>query len=97
MASVEMIVGRLPDLSLRYFDFGRADGKMTGERLFESNRFGIPAPLADWFGYATSGFVPIALATAGATNVKVRAAPHAPDGHAHGVSLMRTRFEISWE
>jgi hypothetical protein len=82
VASVELIVARLPDLSLRYFDFGHADGKMVGERLFESNRYGIPAPLADWFVYATAGFVPVALETAGAREVRVRAAPHVADGQA---------------
>ena len=97
VASVEMVAQRLPDLSLRYFDFGRAEGNMAGERLFESNRFGIPAPLADWFTAATMGFVPVALGSAGAKNVHVRASPHAADGHAHGVALVRTKFEISWE
>ena len=62
----EMVAHKLPELSLRYFDFGRADGKMVAERVFESNRFGIPAPLADWFAAATGGFVPVALMLAGA-------------------------------
>jgi hypothetical protein len=97
MASVETIAERLPDLSLRYLNFGRADGKMVGEKLFESNRYGIPAPLADWFVSATNGFVPVALGTAGATNVRIRVSPHAADGHAHGVTLVRTKFEISWD
>jgi hypothetical protein len=97
VASVEMVAQKLPDLSLRYFDFGRAEGKMVGEKVFESNRFGIPAPLAEWFAAATSGFVPVALGSAGAKSVQVRASPPAPDGHAHGVALVKTRFEISWE
>jgi hypothetical protein len=97
VASVEMVVEKLPDLSLRYFDFGRADGRMSGEKTFESNRFGIPAPMADWFAAATAGFVPVALTLAGARNVFVRSAPHAPDGQAHGVALLRTKFEIRWE
>ena len=97
MASVEMVAERLPDLSLRYFDFGSADGKMVGTTAFESTRCGIPASLADWFMFATSGFVPVALESAGAKEVRVHAWPHVPDGHAHGVPLVRTRFEISWE
>jgi hypothetical protein len=97
VASVEMVVEKLPDLSLRYFDFGRADGRMIGEKVFESTRFGIPAPLADWFAIVTTGFVPVALELAGAKSVRVRGSPHTADGHANGVALMRTKFEISWE
>jgi hypothetical protein len=97
MASIETVAERLPDLSLRYLNFGRAEGKMVGDKLFESQRFGIPAPLADWFVWATNGFVPVALGSAGATNVRIRVAPHAADGHAHGVTLVRTKFEISWD
>jgi hypothetical protein len=97
VASIEMVVEKLPGLSLRYLDFGRAEGKMIGERVFESTRFGIPVPLADWFVFATNGFVPIALESAGAKNVHVRHSPHAADGLAHGVALVQTKFEISWE
>lgn len=97
VASAEMIVERLPALSLRYFDFGHADGKMVGDKSFETTRFGIPASLADWFVVATLGFVPYALGLAGAKDVRVHASPHAPDGHAHGVALVRTKFEIRWE
>jgi hypothetical protein len=97
MASVEMIAERLPDLSLRYFGFGHADGRVTGTNTFESNRYGIPAPLEDWFANATAGFVPVALGCAGAKNVRVRAVGHAPDGEAHGVKLVRTTYQITWE
>jgi hypothetical protein len=97
MASVEMVVTRLPDLSLRYFDFGRAAGTMTGPKRFEAQRAGIPAPLADWFSYATSGFAPVALEMVGAKNVSVRSHPHVADGQLDGVELTSTRFEIAWE
>jgi hypothetical protein len=97
MASVEMVVERLPDLSLRYFGFGHADGKVTASNTFESNRYGIPAPLEEWFAHATAGFVPVALGCAGAKNVRVRALGHAPDGEAHGVKLVRSTYQISWE
>jgi len=97
LASVETVVQKLPDLSLRYFNFGRAEGDIMTQGLFESRRWGIPAPLADWFVAATSGFVPVALGIAGAKNVRVRSSPHAPDGQAHGMALVQTRFEITWE
>jgi hypothetical protein len=97
VASAELVVERLPALSLRYFDFGHADGRMVGDKCFETTRFGIPASIADWFVLATLGFVPYALGLAGAKDVRVHASPHAPDGHAHGVALVKTTFEIRWE
>ena len=97
IASVERIVQRLPELSLRYFDFGDAAGKMVDDRIFEADRYGIPEPLVEWFSIVTSGFVPVALGIAGAKNVRVRTIAHDPDGEAHGVPLVRSRYQITWE
>lgn len=96
-ASVERVVQRLPELSLRYFDFGDAAGKMADDRVFEADRYGIPEPLVEWFSIVTSGFVPVALGIAGAKNVRVRTVGHDPDGEAHGVPLVRSRYQITWE
>ena len=97
IASVENVVQRLPELSLRYFDFGDAAGKMVDDRVFEADRYGIPEPLVEWFSIVTSGFVPVALGIAGAKNVRVRTLGHDPDGEAHGVPLVRSRYHISWD
>jgi hypothetical protein len=97
IASVERIVQRLPELSLRYFDFGDAAGKMVDDRVFEADRYGIPEPLVEWFSIVTTGFVPVALGIAGAKNVRVRTLGHDPDGEAHGVPLVRSRYHITWD
>jgi hypothetical protein len=97
IASVERIVERLPELSLRYFDFGDAAGKMVDEKTFEADRYGIPEPLVEWFSIVTSGFVPVALGIAGAKNVRVRTLGHDPDGEAHGIPLIRSRYHITWD
>jgi hypothetical protein len=97
IASVESVVQRLPELSLRYFDFGDAAGKMVDDKVFEADRYGIPEPLVEWFSIVTSGFVPVALGIAGAKNVRVRNVGHDPDGEAHGVALVRSRYHITWD
>jgi hypothetical protein len=97
IASAELVVQRLPELSLRYFDFGDAAGKMVDDRVFEADRYGIPEPLVEWFSIVTSGFVPVALGLAGAKNVRVRTLGHDPDGEAHGVPLVRSRYHITWD
>jgi len=97
IASVERVVERLPELSLRYFDFGDAAGKMVDDKVFEADRYGIPEPLAEWFSIVTSGFVPVALGLAGAQNVRVRTLGNDPDGEAHGVPLVRSRYHITWD
>jgi hypothetical protein len=97
LASVESVALRLGKLSMRYFDFGRADAARTGDKVVESRRFGIPAPLAPWFLFASEGYVPVALMLAGAKNVRLRHGAPQSDGTAHGVSLVQIRFEIQWD
>jgi hypothetical protein len=96
LSSVAMVAMRLPALSMRYFDFGGADGKMVRESAMESHRFGIPALLAPWFIFAVEGFVPVALRMAGAKDVTVTYGPPRAEGVRDGIKLMRLRFEISW-
>jgi hypothetical protein len=96
LAHVETVALRLASLSMRYFDFGGADAAVVRDCVVESHRYGIPAPLAPWFIYATEGFVRIALKLAGATFAGVRYGPPRPEGMLSGIPLVRLRFEISW-
>jgi hypothetical protein len=91
LASIESVAMRLPALSMRYFDFGGADGRMIGPNVMESSRFGIPAALVDWFQWAVEGFTPVALTLAGARQVKVLTAPPPRAG-----AIVTLRFRISW-
>jgi hypothetical protein len=97
LASVEMVALRLGKLSMRYFDFGRAETNRLGAHSIESVRRGIPAPLASWFIFAADGFVPVALRLAGATSVKLRYGQPRPDGIVSGMPAVQIRFEIHWE
>ncbi len=99
LASVEAVASRLGGLSMRYFDFGGSETrKLKPARggAIESDRVGIPAPLAAWFTWCVEGFVPVALKLAGAKSVEVRATPPRPDGVAHGMPTVRLSFEIAW-
>jgi hypothetical protein len=97
MASVEMVAMRLGKLSMQYFDFGRAETVRVRDRVVESRRFGIPAPLAPWFIFAADGFVPVALKLAGAKSVRLRHGSPLPEGLLHGAPAVQIRFEIQWE
>jgi hypothetical protein len=87
---------RLGGLSMRYFDFGRADTRKVGTTSIESDRVGIPAALGAWFTWCVEGFVPVALKLAGAKTVDVRSGPARPDAVVHGVPTVRLTFEIAW-
>jgi len=69
LASPEMVAKRLPALSLRYFDFGGNVEVATTAKSLSAVRTGIPNQLGDWFMHCTEGFVPVALALAGAVDV----------------------------
>lgn len=96
LSSVEAVAMRLGSLSMRYFDFGGAESRKTRTGAIESERVGIPAPLAAWFTWCAEGFVPVALKMAGAKTVEVRSAAPRPDGSCRGVETVRIAFELVW-
>lgn len=97
VTSIEMVASRLGGLSMKYFDFGRAETSRVGDRVLESRRSGIPAQIAPWFIFAADGFVPVALKLAGAKSVRLRYSQPTPDGLLHGIPGVQIRFEIHWE
>jgi hypothetical protein len=96
LASIEGVAMRLGGLSMRYFDFGRADTRKIGPTTIASDRVGIPAPLGTWFIWCVEGFVPVALKLAGAKTVDVRSGSPRADAVVHGVPTVRLTFEIAW-
>jgi hypothetical protein len=96
LASVEMVAMRLPRLSLRYFDFGSSTGAMVGPKQMTSQRIGIPAPLGEWFMHCTEGFVPVALALAGANDVLVKCTSAPGDVRRAGHELVDITVRLSW-
>jgi hypothetical protein len=96
LASVEMVAMRLPRLSLRYFDFGSSSGAMVGPKRMSSQRIGIPSLLGEWFMQCTEGFVPVALALAGAKDVVVRCTSAPGAVRRAGQELVDITVELSW-
>ncbi len=96
LASADLVAQRLGRVSMQYFDFGGAEGSIIRPKVLESYRFGIPAPMAQWFIHAAEGFTPVALELTGARNVRVRSWSPKPDGQVEGMTTVRIRFEVSW-
>ena len=96
VASAKLVVGRLPRLSMQYFDFGDTDGRMVDERRFETTRVGIPVVLADWMVWVIEGFTPVVLQAAGARVVLVEQLGREPDGRMAGMDTVRIELAIRW-
>lgn len=96
LASPEMVALRLPRASLQYFAFGKATGKLVGPKHLEGEQREMPESMGHWLIYATEGFAPVALATAGAKDVVVRGQIAGQDGEVGGVPTVTVRYDITW-
>jgi hypothetical protein len=97
LVSPERIIERLPRVAAQYFDFVTAEVRKLGARSYESIGHGVPAPLLDLYMAVTENFLLVALETAGAKNPRNIWSPSEPEGEAHGLLLMQTRRELTWE
>lgn len=92
--SPSTVAQRLPRAALRYFDFGKAEAAMVGDKTCDARQYEIPAYLAAWFVAAVEGFVPVALQKAGGKMPRVRStgasAAKAPE------TPITLGFEFSW-
>jgi hypothetical protein len=91
----EAVAIRLPSLSLRYFEFGAADGGLIGPQTLVMRRSGVPEELARWFVWVVEGYVPTALAMAGAIDVRVSANDPKRDSGPGGAT-MQLEFRVAW-
>ena len=96
LASVEMVAKRLPALSLRYFDFGGTGETTSTAKSMTAVRTGIPQRLGDWFMHCTEGFVPVALALAGAKDVRVHCTRHYERGDSRDGPMIAFKFDVQW-
>ncbi len=95
LASPSLVATRLPRAALQYFDFGSAEGNVTGNTLRAWQR-GVPEPLGRWLIACVEGFAPVALGAAGAQNVVVRAELPESAGEDRGQRVVNLAYEIRW-
>jgi hypothetical protein len=95
--SPELVAVRLPRVALRYFDFGDASAKMSSDGVCSAEQRGLPQSMAPWFTACVEGFVPKALALAGARNARVKPVRAFRDGEAHGIVTVTVSYEFTWE
>ncbi len=97
LASADMVVKRLPRAALQYFNFGETREEQLEERVFTATQTGIPAHMGPWMSACISGFAPVALAAAGAKNVRVRNVVSGVMGQREGIDLVEIRIQIAWD
>jgi hypothetical protein len=98
LASPQAVVKRLPNILLQYFNFGKIDGRFTGDRSYEASATGIPQPILVWLFNVAHGFVPVVLESAGAKNIHFAIHQGMPDRtDEHGTTLFKSSFTVTWE
>jgi len=97
LASPDAVVKRLPRILLQYFNFGRIEGRLVGERTYEAVARGIPQPLMVWVLNIAHGFVPEVMETAGARAVDLQVGAWESEGVEHGMTMVRSPFVVTWK
>jgi hypothetical protein len=97
MASVEMLVPRLPRAMMQYFDFGEASATLTSKTTCEVTHAGVPMPIVPLGVPLADGFLSTALRLAGATEISFDADPPERDGVAFGTPTYKLRFQVGWK
>ena len=97
LASPEAVLARFPRLATQWLNFAKAeliDASADGVRGFALS--GMPAVLAAWYVNGLAVYAQHAVKLAGAKKCQVTMLPPEPEGQAHGVDLVRVRFQVQW-
>jgi hypothetical protein len=97
LASPSAVVQRLPRILSQYFDFGKIEGRLTGERTYEARTYGIPRPLVTWIINVTRGFLPVVMESAGARDVTIEVGLAEVEREQQGIDLMKGSFVVRWK
>lgn len=95
IAKPEAVAARLPALSLRYFEFGSAEGSLIGPQTMIVRRTGVPDGLSRWLVWVVEGFVPTALSLAGALDVRITANDPKREAGLAG-DTVQIEFRVAW-
>ncbi len=96
LGSLEAVALRLPDLTVRYFDFGDVVVNKVGEQTVNVRRFGVPDVLAPFLAAFIDGYTPVGLALAGAVDVRISMAEVRFESVASRYPTVRLEYAISW-
>jgi hypothetical protein len=97
LASPEAVMARFPRLATQWLNFAKAemtDKSEGGLRGFTLS--GMPAILASWYMNGLAVYAQTAVKLAGAKNCQVTMLAPEPEGQAHGVDVVRVRFQVQW-
>lgn len=94
--SLDAVALRLPELTLRYFDFGEVQVSRTGAQTTQVRRSGIPDLLVPFMASFVEGFTPAALALVGAVDVRVTFAEPRSETMAARFPTVRLEWTVSW-
>lgn len=94
--STESVAVWAPRISSVYYDFGRLDTRVEGERSVRVVRRGIPGPLVRWLGAVMTGMAEQTLTIAGARQPRVVIDRVRDDGAASGQRLYAIEGSMSW-
>ncbi len=96
VASTQSVALRLPKLLQRYLDFGGTVATAVEPGLVEAETRGMPRAVLAWFAPVAATYTVCALELGGAPGARVVGHPAEPDGSAHGVDLVRYRWDVCW-
>jgi len=96
LSSARQVAARLPQLSMRYFDFGGSVVEELGASSMRAAQTGVPAPLVSWMTWVVEGFAKVVLRSAGARVVNIQIIGEARDGVVGGMETRTLRWQIQW-
>lgn len=94
--SLDAVALRLPELTLRYFDFGEVQVSRTGAQTTQVRRTGVPDLLVPFVAAFVEGFTPAALALVGAVDVRVTFVEPRNETMAARFPTVRLEWTVSW-
>lgn len=94
--SLDAVALRLPELTVRYFDFGDVQISRSGAQTTVAKRTGIPDLLVPFVASFVEGFTPSALALVGAVDVRVTFQDPKNETVASRFPTVRLEWLVSW-
>lgn len=96
IASPETLAPRIGRAVMKYFNYGEAVSRMSGDRLCELTHAGVPMPLVPLCAPLAEGYLLEAFTQAGAKGMTFKADAPERDGEFDGTPTYLLRFWLGW-